>query len=200
MAHEDPVDQLSEYDAILRHELSVEPSPSFLPRVREQIRHEPVAAPWRLWRFAPLAAAAALALVIGLFMLSRANTTNPTPDPVASAPSPTRAPAPAPPLLYDLPNLEPNREQRAAHSGQRTTDNGQRLAKEPEVIVDVRQQEALFSFMRLANRGQLTEAAFQHTRQPPLHIEEGVTTIGVIPVAVSPLAIGGVLQSDSERK
>ncbi len=57
-----------------------------------------------------------------------------------------------------------------------------------------------YAFMRMVNQGQLTEAAFKQTKPPPLHIEEEVTTIGVVPVSVSPIVVGGVLQGESERK
>jgi hypothetical protein len=199
MAHQDPVDPLSEFDTLLRQELSVEPSNIFLPRVREQIRTEPAGAPWmRLWRFVPLAAAAALVLAIGVFMLSRATGPNPEPSPIASAPAPTQAPAPASPPLRDVPAT--NLGVRTASSGQRTTDNGQRSAKDPEVIVDARQRDALHAFVRMVNQGQLTADAFKQTKPPPLHIEEEVPIIGVVPVSVSPIVVGGVLQGESGRK
>ena len=178
MAHQDPVGPLSEFDALLRQELSVEPSTSFLPRVREQIRTEPAAAPWSLWRFAPLAAAATLVLAIGVFMWSRVNDTTPAPGPIASAPREISAPAPAtPPVLEPrTPNPEPrvaNHASRTAISGQRTTDNGQRVSKEPEVIVDAHQREALQALMRMINQGQLTQEAFKKTTPPPVRHRRG---------------------------
>ncbi len=136
MAHQDPVDPLSAFDALLRQELSVEPSNNLLPRVREQIRTEPAASRWMgLWRFAPLAAAAALVLAIGVFMLSRCDRheSRARPHRVRAKPDPcTCVPDTAVPRPPALPNLEPraansaladresaNSEQRAANSGTR---------------------------------------------------------------------------------
>ena len=203
MAHQDPVDPLSEFDTLLQQELSVEPSTSFLPRVREQIRTEPADVPWmRLWRFVPLAAAATLVLAIGVVMLTRVRGTNPAPTPIASAPSPTPAPARAtPPLREPASTLPlPRIATRQARPEQRTANSEQRHAKEPEVIVDAHQREALQAFVRMINQGQLTGEKFKQTTPPPLDIEEAVTIIGVVPVSVSPIVVGGVLQGESERK
>lgn len=205
MAHHDPVDPLSEFDTLLRQELSVEPSTSFLPRVREQIRTEPAGVPWlRLWRFVPLAAAAALVLAIGAFVLTRVNRTNPAPGTIASVPTfAPRATVGKPRPASPEPTLAPRAltgRPRAANPEQRAANSEPRSAKEPEVIVDVRQREALYAFVRMANSGQLTEEAFKQTKQPPLHIEEEVTRIGVVPVSVSAIVVGGVMQGESGRK
>jgi hypothetical protein len=208
MAHQDPVDPLSEFDALLRQALSVEPSNRFLPTVRERIRTEPAAAPWSLWRFAPLAAAAALVLAIGAFMWSNTSTTDPSPGPIASAPTfAPRAPegeprAAKPPSTSALRSTADKSRAalRRASPEQRTANREPRNAKEPEVIVDERQREALQALMRMINQGQLTQEMFKKTTPPPVDIAEAVTIIGVVPVSVSPIVVGGVLQGEGERK
>lgn len=187
MAQHEPVDPLLEFDALLTKELSVTPSPEFLPRVRERIRLEPDRSRWSLfavrWSLGvPLAAAAIIVLGVGLSVLSETRPQAPTPPAfsVASAHPHPRIPE------YPVPNTEsrlPKPEYRVPNPEYRT----------PEVIVDQRQRAALVSMLRLINQGQLTEDSFKTTTPVPAEI-------GVEPVAVSPIVVGGVLPSETERK
>ena len=178
MAQHEPVDPLVEFDTLLTQELSVAPSPEFLPRVRERIRLEPEPArAWRLW-LAPLAAAAAILLAV----FTRPLWVDPAPAARTPAPDVHLAATPA-------------------KSGERTANPPSRSAlrwarseeRQPDVVVDERQRVALISMLRLINQGQLTEESFKTTTPPP-------TEIGVEPVAVSPIVVGGVLPSEGERK
>ena len=194
MAQHEPVDPLSEVDALLTQELSVTPSPEFLPRVRERIRLEPAPSRWpRLLILGPMAAAATLVLAAGLTYWITATTSPvaPTPpsltiaavNPHANVPEP-RVPSPE--------SRVPSPESRVPNPESRVPNPEYRVPY-PEVIVDERQKVALFSLLRLINQGQLTEESFKSTTPPP-------TEIGVEPVAVSPIVVGGVLPGETERK
>ena len=217
MAQHEPVDPLSEFDALLTNELSVTPSPEFLPRVRERIRREPARSRWspfgvRWSLVASLAAAAVIVFAVGLSVWLRRGVSDDVtpPVPVASTnsqpkPSPEpRVPSPEPRVPSPEPRVPspesraptfarpPSRAalRRASHATVGTPDTGYRS---PEVIVDQHQRAALVSMLRLINQGQLTEASFKNTTPAPAEI-------GVEPVAVSPIVVVGVLPSESGRK
>ena len=195
MAHEEPVDPLAEVDALLRDELSRQPSPAFLPRVRDAVAHErPAPRRWWLWTLAPLAAAATLTVV-----LWPADRIAPAADAAAiearTANREPRTPNPEPRATNPEPRTT-NLEQRTSNNEQRTTDSG---APSAEVLVDERQRAALSHFIALIDKGVMTSDAFAGTTAPPAAIRDTVVTIEVAPVTVSPIEGGGVLPSD-ERK
>ena len=202
MADRQPVDHLAELDTLLRAELSVDPSHEFLPRVRERIRIEPPPSRWRaLWIIAPLAAAAVVVLAVAFSL--RPATPPPLVDPStrfarsgqADREQRTASSEPrtaSPPSTRVARSGQANREQRRATSEPRTASS--------VVLIDPRQREALVSFVRLAHQGALTGESFKLTTQPPAVIEEQVKVITVDPLAVSPIAPGGVLPSELERK
>jgi len=190
MAQHEPVDPLLEFDALLTQELSVTPSPEFLPRVRERIRTEPAVSRWGwLWIMAPLAAAVLVVVAVGLSLVSEPPVPSPQPPAPVSAQASADKPAPespAPsPRSRALSPAPANRESRTATS---------------EVLIDPRQREALLSLMRLVDQGGLTEESFKRTTEPPAVIEAQVKEIAVDPLVVSPIAPGGVLPSELERK
>lgn len=196
MADRHPVDPLAEIDTLLRAELAVHPSHEFLPRVRARLRAEPPPARWSLiWLAVPLAAAATLLLAI--------NTSLWTID----SPPPAHA-SPAPDIQLAAPSINDRRAtlnaQRATANDHRTTSNDQRPTindqRTSEVIVDQRQRAALEAWMRMAAAGQLTEDAFATSTPSPAHVGEQLVAIDVAPVAVSPIAVGGVLPFGTERK
>ena len=205
MADRQPVDHLAEIDTLLRAELSVEPSHEFLPRVRERIRTEPTPSRWlSVWIIAPLAAAAVVVLAVAFSLqpvtppppvdLSASRTVPSDPqvpnlEPRAPSPEPRSTIPPSPRFAR---SGQPNREERRANSQPRTASSG--------VLIDPRQREALLSFVRLASQGALTGESFKLTTPPPAVIEEQVKMIAVDPLAVSPIAPGGVLPSELERK
>ena len=216
---------MREFDALLQEELSVLPSPEVLPRVREAVDAEPARRRWSLfagrWSLfagrsplvAPFAAVAATVVVAtGLWILAAADVTSPPapaapPINVASvSPHPNvsdaegrtptfalRATAGKPSTEHRTANSEqrtPNPETRTANREPRTANREQRPA---EVIVDQRQRTAFIAMMRLVNQGQLTEDSFKNTTPAPVEI-------GVEPVALSPIVVGGVLPPESDRK
>ena len=205
MADRQPVDHLAEIDTLLRAELSVEPSHEFLPRVRERIRTEPTPSRWLSpWITAPLAAAAVVIVAVAFTLRPE-------------------TPSPVDPSTRFVRSGQADREARTASSEPRTASTSstrfarsaqaKRTAKSEErranretrtassgVLIDPRQREALVSFVRLANQGALTEESFKLTTQPPAVIAEQVKVIAVDPLAVSPIAPGGVLPSELERK
>ena len=181
MAHDEPVDATLDLDALLRQELAVEPSVDLLPRVRQQIAASP-ARSWRWTWIAPMTAAATLALA-------------------AVVPSDVQAPqAPAAPIVA-IEGLGPQsfarpHEAPVPDTGHRIPESRQQNA---EVIVDQRQRDALLSFMRILNEGQLPGDAFKHTTSAPVDVAEDVFDIFPVPVAVSPILVGGVLSFDLGR-
>jgi hypothetical protein len=67
-------------------------------------------------------------------------------------------------------------------------------------MVDERQRAALALFVALIERGQMTTETFANTTAAPEVIEDTVTGITIERVAVSPIAPGGVLPHETERK
>ena len=194
------VDPLREFDDLLQQELSVTPSPEFLSRVREAVRAEPARNRWSLFALRSslfalrgslisLAAAAVIVLAAGL-SLYVGEDQRPTPPASPSIAGFHARPAvPNEPAPLPLPKT-PSGARRTTNNEQRTTNSEQRT---PEVLVDQRQRAALVSMLRLINQGQVTEDSFKTTTPAPAEI-------GVDPVAVSPIVVGGVLPSESDRK
>ncbi len=79
----------------------------------------------------------------------------------------------------------------------RTVPFAARSLDQPVVIVDDRQRAALTVVMRMVSEGRLTEDTFKQTTPPSMQpIRDFVVPIGVKPVELSPIAVGGVLQSE----
>jgi hypothetical protein len=175
---DEPVDAL-DLDALLREALAVEPSPAFLPRVRQQIA-EPALRRWRWTWLAPVTATATLAIAV---WPADVRPPNPPAAPRLAVTVPARA---APSLPASV----------VPRTGHRVPDIGYRS---PEVIVDQRQRAALLSFMRTIEDGRLPDDAFKHTTAAPVTVAEDVFEIFPLPVAVSPIVVGGVLHFDVGR-
>jgi hypothetical protein len=205
MADRTSLDPLSEFDELLRGELAEQPSQHFLLRVRERIRTEPPPTRWPFWRIAvPLTVAALLALAIAASVWK-----DTPPDPHAQSASVALNSAATKPLSPALrvPSTEqrvPSTEYRVPTTEYRAPGTEYRIPstehRAPDVLVDPRQRDALLSFMRLLNRGQLTDDAFKLTTPPPIEVADQVTTIAIQPLVVSPILVGGVLQPELERK
>jgi hypothetical protein len=201
---------LPELDRLLRQELSVEPSPAFLPRVRARVEADRAAsagpgASWRLtawlpggWR--PLLATAAVVLLLAAGTLLR-QTGPGSPQAVPAAPERTVAAAP-PPGKVERPSpstvagaaTAPFRQPgRAAVLFPQRPRTGLAAAPEAAVIVDQRQRVGIERLMDLTRSGSLTDASF--VPAPDGSVEE--VTVAPIPVdllTVSPIPVGGVLQ------
>ena len=195
MAVDKHIDVSDEFDALLRKALSVEPSPAFLPRVRERIREQPhgVHWNWRLWLTGAAAAAVCVAAVVVGTRRDGASAPAAVPQspvvqqarPIAGPSAPKTADPVVPKPLYRR-TVAP-----------RTVPSVARSLDQPVVIVDERQRAALTLVMRMVGEGRLTEDAFKHTTPPSMQpIRDFVVPIGVKPVELSPLAVGGVLQSE----
>jgi hypothetical protein len=200
------VDPLREFDALLQQDLSVTPSPEFLPRVRERIRLEPARSRWSLFAVRPslvaVAAAAIIVLAVGVTIWIRSDappdpapgiaSTNPQPKPNPKVPSTAH---PSTDVARGHPT--PRTGLRPSATGHRPPATGHRIADTghptPDVLVDQRQRAALVSMLRLINDGQLTEDSFKNTTPSPAQID-------VQPVTVSPIVVSGVLPSESGRK
>jgi hypothetical protein len=196
MADNDRVDLPAEFDALLRRTLAVEPSPEFLPRVRERVSQQGRPSRWTApWLFAATAAAATLALAIGVAWLPGAPAVTPAP-PAAPAPvvAASARPVPPPPAIpraaSPRPRTIPARPVRAAHESPAA----------PVVIVDQRQRAALGTLFRMLELGRVSSESFAATVPVSLEpIAEQVPAITVEPVVVSAMPWGGVLHHDSER-
>ena len=186
MAHHEPVDPLAELDALLKQELAVTPSPEFLPRVREAVRLEPGPTRWpRLWFVAPAAAAATLVVAAGLWSLRVEHITTPARPAKPTVTVATIAPHANVLIVPSTEPRVPNPESRVPNPESRTPA--------AEVIVDQRQRAALLTLLRMTGDGRLTEDSFKNTTPAPAEL-------GVAPVAVSPIVVGGVLLGESDRK
>lgn len=197
MDGENRVNLPDDLEQVLRRTMAVEPSPAFLPHVRERIANE--TRPWR-WSWHMVAGAGAAGAIVVALTLSGADDRTQWP-PVPQAPVVrTAAPAPAvveTPAELRVERAPARRPVRVAVLEQRPP----RTDDMPAVIVDERQRTALRALIEMVGRGQLTEEAFAQTVPPSLQpIEERVTEIAVAPLAVSPIAVDGVLQVGHEEK
>lgn len=194
MADNERVDLPADFDALLCRTLAVEPSPAFLPRVRERIAEGRPSRRMAPWMLSGAAAAAALALAIGLAWLPGAPVVSPAqPEPPAATIAASERPVPPFPANKQAasprPRTVPARPLRAAHE-----------SPAPVVIVDPRQRAALGLFVRMAQQGSLPEETLAETVPTPNQpIEEQIVPIAVEPVAVSPIPVGGVLHKEVER-
>ena len=200
MADKDNLDLSDEIDRLLRHELSIEPSPAFAARVRERLgeevqRHHS----WWRARWIPAIGSFATVASIAWALLLPAVTR------VVSPPEPPSAPA-ASQIALHHPQLDPwtfsvpiTATGRIAPP--RIPTQGVVETDLPVVIVDRRDRLALDRFVTLVQQGRLGQDAFAHTSQPAVvAIEDTLSPIVVTPVAVSSIPAGGVLRSETERK
>lgn len=193
--------ELPELDRLLREELSVEPSPAFLPKVRARIEEEadrPRRSRW-LWGLTVWQAAAALViLVVAAWFVTRYG----TPDgdlPVGVVAEQTTPPAPAPDRAPSVAAVQPRIPQPPPiHRPQPAVRTRAASAKEPAVLVDARQRVAIREVMALVGAGKLTEESF--VPAPPVElgeIEVPPIAAGLVPVSAS--AASGVQQKGSDR-
>ena len=206
--------ELPEFDRLLRQELSVEPSASFLPAVRARVGRERDTAatarsfgvPWWLrrprWQLA-----AALAMVVvaaGTMLLVRGPA---TPDSTPATSVATTGAPPADPVRAVPANPAPSaltvRTERPVQAQVPGTIVFRPHGDVPavEVIVDPGQRAAISRVMELVNNGRLTEASFVASRPSEIPIIDEVTAtpIAVDALTVSPFVAGGVLQKETER-
>ena len=197
MAVDKRIDVPDEFDALLRRALSVEPSPAFLPRVRERIREQPHGVHWN-WRLWLTGAAAAAVCVAGVVVGTRRDGAS-APAAVPQSPVVQQARPIARPSAPDTADPVVPKPLHRRTVAPRTLPSVARSLDQPVVIVDARQRAALTVVMRMASEGRLTEDAFKHTTSPSMQpIRDFVVPIGVKPMELSPLALGGVWHSESD--
>ena len=177
-------------DALLRRELSIEPSPEFLARVRERIGAEPQRSTWH-WRVLLPASAAALCMTAIVLVAGGDPVTHPAapPAPALSTGSPIVAHRP--------PGVEEHVVPPPA-----AVPAASRVAvarRDPEVIVDESQRAALAVLFGIIRDGRLTDQSFARTTPVSLQaMREGIAPVDVAPLAVSPIGVDGVLQKEKE--
>jgi hypothetical protein len=199
MAQTDPVELPDDFERLLREELSVEPSPAFVARVRADasaVRLRPV---WTRWLL-PLAGAAALAVAALVWM--------PSPDKPHASLLPSGAPPPV--IARSTPPRVASREPEPAHPVASPPRAVRTRAPGPDpatatssfaVIVDQNQRAALRTLVAMIDQGRLTAEAFAKTTpQSTEAIADQMVPITIAPVPVSTIAPGGVLQNDTQRK
>jgi hypothetical protein len=193
----DGVNLPADLDVLLRQTMAEEPSVEFLPRVRERIAGEQVRArsSWRL-------VFAGVGMVTAVVMAIVASGTG---DVVAPSPPP------APGLVYVMRGMQvPQQVSPPTAISLETGRRGPRavrasgvdvpLGDVPPVIVDRRQRSAVERMVALAVQGRLPEDALLQASPSLQLIEERLGGLAVRPVEVSPIAVGGVLQSGAEAK
>ena len=192
MALEGHVNAPDDLDALLRRELGVVPSAAFLPGARARVAAERIAGGGWPWRALVPAGAFVVACAALLFVAPVGRTVMPPPPgaprlamlaPIESIP----ADAGTLPVAYE--------PERSARPAPRTPAEAL-----PRVIVDRRQHAALQSVLTMVEAGRLTAEAFAETTPSSLlPVTESVRPIEVPAVDVSPIPVGGVLQSGSDR-
>jgi hypothetical protein len=195
------VDLPAEFERMLRDTMTVEPSPAFLPRVRQRVAVEQVAPRWS-WRYLALPVATAAVLVVAL-MPRGADDVSVRP-PEIQAPTVMAGLPDLPPLSAALPSpvtpagpRQPARLPVAA----RTIEREPGFGDPPAVVVDERQRRALYGLMQLVANGRLPEDAFAENGGASLvPLANGVVEIAVLPMQVSPIDVGGVMQSGTKAK
>ena len=188
-----------DFEQLLRCEMAIDPSAEFLPRVRERLNVESSSARWH-WRWL-LSVGALATTATAIFAVSLLRTA-----PIAAPPAPrvemggAIALLPARPVLTH--RVEPHQRQvrRAADAVAASATVASATAEPPlpQVIVDQRQLAALSMLIRIIRDGKLTDESFAQTTPVNLEaIREQVTPVHVGPMTVSPIPVGGVLQSES---
>jgi hypothetical protein len=184
-----------EFDALLRKELSIEPSTGFLPRVRERI----AAAPMRGWDLRWLMAAGAAAMCVMAIASGSIGRLGPAPPAVPPQPSVILRAAEVVTSAVPRPVKRPPLRRRVVQSSPpvaATHRHGSPHVEPPlEVLVDQRQRAALATLVEMLRTGRITDKAFARTIPPSLDaIREQVVPVEVLPVSVSSLGVDGVLQ------
>lgn len=189
----DDVKLPADLDVLLRRTMAEEPSVEFLPRVRERIAGQQVRA-WPSWRLVFGGAGMVTAVVIAFLASGAGDAVTPSPPP---APGPVYMMAGlqaqvSPPSAI---SIEIPRRARAEPARGVNTP----LGDMPPVIVDPRQRSAIGRMVSLAVKGRLAEdALLQASSLQPIEARPG--ELAVRPVEVSPIAVGGVLQSGAEAR
>lgn len=199
MAQQNDVKLPGDFDDLLRQTLAVEPSPEFLPRVRERVA---ATTPRRLdlrWVFAGAVGLAAV-LVLSIWLSPSVEIDGPQTAPVvASAPPSPLDGTPSSPTVVEAqpPRHAAAREPGTRPRASRIQEKTAARSEPPAVIVDERQQAAIASVMQLVAEGKLTAESFAGTTPQSVDpIKERVLPLVVTPVPVSPFAPGGVLQKE----
>jgi hypothetical protein len=180
-----------DFEQLLQHEMAIEPSTEFLPRVRERLDAQSSPARWH-WRWllpvGAVAAAGAAFLVANVLTSDR-----------AAAP-----PAPALAIAQTVPFIEPSFVPASATRDivTRRAPIAKRVAGAPgpsdmPVMVDVHQRTALARLLGVIRDGKLTSESFANTTPVSLAtIRDRVVPVDVAPVTVSPFGGDGVLQRE----
>jgi hypothetical protein len=182
---------LDDVTALLRRELDVVPSPAFVPGVRARVAAEAMARPGWSWRRLVPAAAAVVLCAAAVFLRVPSTTSAPPgpggpalPTPLAAQPAPGAA-APG----GTVPPRIPARRLPRARTDDRTV-----------VIVDAGQRAAIQRYLVMVSEGRVTTDALAGTNVPSLQpVTAAMHPIGVAAVAVSPIPVGGVLPSGTEK-
>jgi hypothetical protein len=202
MADHTPVNLPDEFEALLRDSMAVEPTPQFAARVRQQIELAPRKTRWT-WTWL-LAAGAAVAVLLAVVLpmsineaVSPARPLGP-PSQVEAAKVEPRESAAAPPRT----RVEAQRlpvEPRRAHTPKShvVASHEPRRSEFPTVMVDPRQRAALTALTRLGWQGTVSEEVLEKLAAAPASVP---AAIAVDPLVVSPIAVGGVLQYEIERR
>ena len=185
-----------EFEQLLQREMAIEPSPEFLPRVRERISSNQKASRgrWR-WIFAlGTAAAACIAIVM-------ANGLGTAPAPAPSAPGAPALAMAQPIQPVGMPSVmvadAPRAVVQALPVGETVAPRTPPATGNPPVIVDERQRAALATLIRIIRDGQLTSDSFALTTPVSLEgIRDQVKPVQVGPLTVSPIPADGVLQGE----
>jgi hypothetical protein len=178
--HDEPM--IDPLDREIADALAVDPSPTFVARVRQRVAAEPAPAAWRFpWivmTTTALAAAAILAIV-----LSR--------DARRPIPPPPLLPARASAVLIPLPDVA---------SGFSRIDDRMRAASprrlllrppsEPEILIDAREAQAIRSLIRGARDGSIDLALVLRASTPGVMELPPVTAIEIPDITIEPIAPG----------
>lgn len=182
-----------ELDRLLRETMAVEPSPEFLARARERIGRQPVASRWGSgWLVVTAGAVVAFVAAVVVLPSFVANRTA-LPSPPAAAPPPIAAVLPVPdmpPPPVERRTIRPRRLQSAPAAAASSS-------AEPLVIIDPRQRAAVNALVALLSRRKADEGAIPLKTDLPDGVAPSITVDSLV---VSPIAVGGVLQYDIERK
>jgi hypothetical protein len=198
MADKRSVDPLDPLDGAIHRAMSVEPSPEFLPRIRARVERERISRGAAGWQRLTLGVALAVVILLAAQM-PRPGSAPPVATPIARrAAVDIRLPPQAPPATAAGAAERPTAPRPVRRP---ETRSGSLPSDAPVVIVDERQRAAVSAFMRMVGEGRVTAEAFAEVQpQPTGAIRDGVVPVGVAPVEVNAIAVGGVLQIEPERK
>ena len=194
MAGDTHLELPDEFDALLRRALSIEPSPSSCRAFVSGWAHRlDGCVGLGVCGISATAAATVCVVAVALSVLSDTPPAPPAPQAPAQRVAPRLAAAAAP--QHAAPAV-PTRLRSRARSA--PAPSASAPARDmPVVMVDQRHRAALTAVMRMVSEGRLTEDAFAQTTRPSMQpIRDQVAPIGVTPVQLSPIAVGGVMQSE----